>query len=118
MGFIAAAPVYRLTPFLGEETEARVVPLDTLSGSKAGCVLSTPFCYFLRSFSYNAGFTLSFLIINGVPALEDFPDGPVVKNLPSNAEDAGSIPGRGAKIPNDARKLSWCATITKPACLN
>ena len=23
----------------------------------------------------------------------DFPGGPVVKNLPSNAEDAGSIPG-------------------------
>ena len=25
----------------------------------------------------------------------DFPDGPVVKNLPTNAGDTGSIPGRG-----------------------
>ena len=28
----------------------------------------------------------------------DFPGGPVVKNLPSNVGDAGSIPGRGTKI--------------------
>ena len=28
-----------------------------------------------------------------------FPGGPVVKNPPSNAGDAGSIPGRGANIP-------------------
>ena len=25
----------------------------------------------------------------------DFPDGPVVKNLPANARDTGSIPGSG-----------------------
>ena len=36
----------------------------------------------------------------------DFPGGPVVKNLPSNAGDAGSIPGRGTKIPRAARQLS------------
>ena len=30
----------------------------------------------------------------------DFPGGPVVKNLPSNAEDACSIPGQGIKIPH------------------
>ena len=29
----------------------------------------------------------------------DFPGGPVVKILPSNAEGVGSIPGRGTKIP-------------------
>ena len=29
----------------------------------------------------------------------DFPGGPVVKNLPCNAGDAGSIPGWGTKIP-------------------
>ena len=29
----------------------------------------------------------------------DFPDGPVVKTLPSNTESMGSIPGQGAKIP-------------------
>ena len=26
---------------------------------------------------------------------QDFPDGPVVKNLPANVEDTGSIPGLG-----------------------
>ena len=29
----------------------------------------------------------------------DFPGGPVVKTLPSNAEGEGSIPGGGAMIP-------------------
>ena len=38
---------------------------------------------------------------------EDFPCGPVVKNPPSSAEDAGSIPGGGTKIP--------CCEATKPA---
>ena len=28
----------------------------------------------------------------------DFPGGPLVKTLPSNAGDAGSIPGQGVKI--------------------
>ena len=32
--------------------------------------------------------------------LGDFPGGPVVKNLPSNAGDAGSIPGQETKIPH------------------
>ena len=31
---------------------------------------------------------------------KDFPGGPVFKNLPSNAGDAGSIPGPGIKIPH------------------
>ena len=30
----------------------------------------------------------------------DFPGGPVVKNLPCNAEDMGSIPDWGTKIPH------------------
>ena len=30
----------------------------------------------------------------------DFPGGPVVKTLPSNAGDKGSIPGQEAKIPH------------------
>ena len=30
----------------------------------------------------------------------------MVKNLPSNAGDEGSIPGRGSKIPRAAGKLS------------
>ena len=33
----------------------------------------------------------------------DFPGGPVVKTSPSNAVGAGSIPGRGAKIPHASR---------------
>ena len=35
----------------------------------------------------------------------DFPGGPVVKNLPSNAGDAGSIPGQGTEIPHTAGQL-------------
>ena len=31
-------------------------------------------------------------------AFRDFPNGPVVKTLPSNAGGAGSIPGWGTKI--------------------
>ena len=31
---------------------------------------------------------------------DDFPDGPVVKNLPSKAGDTGSVPGLGTKIPH------------------
>ena len=31
-------------------------------------------------------------------ALWDSPGGPLVKNLPCNARDAGSIPGQGTKI--------------------
>ena len=30
----------------------------------------------------------------------DFPGGPVVKNLPSNAGDTSLIPGQGTKIPH------------------
>ena len=30
----------------------------------------------------------------------DLPGGPVVKNPPANAEDPGSIPGQGTKIPH------------------
>ena len=37
---------------------------------------------------------------------QDFPGGPVVKNPPSNAGDAGSIPGQGNKIPRATGQLS------------
>ena len=40
-------------------------------------------------------------------AAEDIPGGLVVKNPPSNAGDAGSIPGRGAKI------LRYCCSVAK-----
>ena len=35
--------------------------------------------------------------------MRDFPGGPVVKTSLSNAGGAGSIPGRGAKIPHASR---------------
>ena len=49
---------------------------------------------------------------------KDFPDGPVVKNPPSNAEDSGCIPGWGAKIPHALGQLSQCATTTEPVHWN
>ena len=62
--------------------------------------------------------------------LQDFPGGPVVKNLPSNAGDAGSIPGQETKIPHALGQLilrgnywacmpqldSSLATTTEPMC--
>ena len=39
----------------------------------------------------------------------DYFDGPVGMNLPSNAEDVGSIPGQGTKIPHTVGQLSLCA---------
>lgn len=40
----------------------------------------------------------------------DFPGGPVVMNPPSSAGDAGSIPGREAKIPRALGQLGLCTT--------
>ena len=42
----------------------------------------------------------------------------MVKNLPYNAGDTGSIPGQGTKIPYAVGQLSPCATTTELACLN
>ena len=47
-----------------------------------------------------------------------FPGSPVVKNLPSNAGDMGSIPGQGTKIPHAAGQLSPRATTTALMRLN
>ena len=44
-----------------------------------------------------------------------FPGGSVVKNLPCNAGDAGSIPGQGTKIPHAMEQLSICAAIRPDA---
>ena len=44
------------------------------------------------------------------------PGGPVVKNLPSSAGDASSIPGQGTKIPHAAGQLSLHTATTEPAC--
>ena len=48
----------------------------------------------------------------------DFPGGPVVKNLPYNAGDAGLIPGQGAKIPHATGQLSLRTTTTELTLLN
>ena len=56
----------------------------------------------------------------------DFPGGPVVKNPPSTAGDAGSISGQGTKIPHATGQLSLhtpqllslCASTREPSCLN
>ena len=46
----------------------------------------------------------------------DFPGGPVVKTSPSNAGGAGSIPGRGAKIPHVLQPKSQ--NIKQKQCCN
>ena len=43
-----------------------------------------------------------------------FPGGPVVKNLPSNAGDEGSILGRGTKIPHAAGQPGSSTSTTEP----
>ena len=48
----------------------------------------------------------------------DVPGGPVVKNPFCHAGDAGSIPGRGTKIPRAAGQLSPQAATTEPTCHN
>ena len=50
--------------------------------------------------------------------MRDFPGGPVVKNLPCNAGDVGSIPGQGTKIPHAAGQRSLRATTTELVRLN
>ena len=44
----------------------------------------------------------------------DFPGGPVVTNLPSNAGDTGLIFGRGTKIPHTMEQLSPCTATAEP----
>ena len=48
--------------------------------------------------------------------LGDFPSDPVVKNLPCDAGDAGSIPSGRVKIPHAAEQLSPHIT-TRKACV-
>ena len=43
----------------------------------------------------------------------DFPGDPMVKNLPSNAGDTGSILGRGTKSPHSLGQLSTQATTSE-----
>ena len=51
---------------------------------------------------------LRFLAFKTIPG--DFPGGPVVENLPSNAGDTGSIPGWETKIPHAPAKTR-CSQI-------
>ena len=44
----------------------------------------------------------------------DFSGGPMVKILPCNAGDVGSIPGQGTKIPQAAEQLSPCTRTPEP----
>ena len=46
--------------------------------------------------------------------VRDFPGGPVVKNLPSKAGDADSIPGQGTKVPCVTGHLSLHTTTRDP----
>ena len=48
----------------------------------------------------------------------NFPSDPVVKNLPSNAWDTGSIAGQGTMILCPAGQLNLCATTAEPAYHN
>ena len=45
--------------------------------------------------------------------LRDFPGGPVVENLPSNAEDTGLTPGQEAKIPHVLGQVRLCSQKEK-----
>ena len=47
----------------------------------------------------------------------DFLGGPVVKNLPCNAGNTGSISGQ-ERFPHTAEQLSQCTTATEPKCCN
>ena len=51
-------------------------------------------------------------------AMGDFPGGPVVKNLPSNAEDMSSIPDRETKIPYAKGQPSPHTGTTEPVSHN
>ena len=48
----------------------------------------------------------------------DFPGGPVVKNLPHNAGDANSIPGRRTKVPHAVEQLSPSTTSRESVSCN
>ena len=47
--------------------------------------------------------------LNGISFSLDFPGGSVVKNLPANAVDVGSIPGSGRSPREGNGNSSWVA---------
>ena len=46
------------------------------------------------------------ILDNNLTRVCDFPDGPMVKNLPCSAGDRGSISSQGTKVPRAAGQLS------------
>ena len=71
---------------------------SNITGMFRLCRIECPSC--------NQDLILSCLVSTIKKISGDFPGGPVVKNPPSNAGDAGSIPGWGTKIPHAAGHLS------------
>ena len=69
-------------------------------------------------FYYSWVYSVVTLITFQLATYGDFPGGPMVKNLPSNAGNTGSIPGWGTKILHATGQLSLCATTTELARLN
>ena len=57
---------------------------------------------------------LAFFLCLNVSLRWDFPGGLVVKNLPCNARDMGSIPGLGTKIAHAVEQLNPRATTPEP----
>ena len=51
-------------------------------------------------------------------AVQAFPGGPVLRNLPFNAGDTGSIPGGGTKIPHAEGQLTSCASAAESSSCN
>ena len=58
--------------------------------------------------------TMGVLLSHRKRGSKDPPGGPVVKNLSCNAEDVGSVPGQGTKIPHASELLSLWATTKDP----
>ena len=58
------------------------------------------------------------LPIPEIRLFRDFPGGPVVKDLPPSAGDAGSIPVQGSKVPHATGQLRPSATTTEPVPRN
>ena len=50
--------------------------------------------------------------------MEDLPGGPVVKNPPSDAGDAGLIPGRAPKVPHAVGQLNPHTAAIEPEHLH
>ena len=75
-----------------------------------------PVCVFKMQFAFG-NWTHILLLLKYVNK-RDFPGGPVVKNLPCNAGDVGSIPGWGTKIPRATEQLNLQAVTTEPMSHN